>query len=57
MPSKCKHPGCAKGPSFNVYGEKARFCMTHKEDGMVNVKNKRCEMCTKQPSFNLEGES
>ena len=34
----------------------ARFCMEHKADGMVNVVSKRCEMCTKRPSFNLEGE-
>ena len=56
MSRKCKHPGCAKRPSFNREGEKARFCGDHKEDGMVNVKNKRCEMCDKRPNFNMEGE-
>ena len=28
---------CAKIPSFNMEGEKARFCSDHKEDGMVDV--------------------
>ena len=31
--------------------------MDHKEAGMVNVVSKRCERCTKIPSFNMEGES
>ena len=34
----------------------ARFCMEHKDIGMVDVRSKRCEMCTKRPSFNMEGE-
>ena len=35
----------------------ATFCGDHKEAGMVDLKSKRCEMCAKGPSFNMEGES
>ena len=33
------------------------YCKKNAEDGMVNARNKRCEhaLCTRQPSFNLEG--
>ena len=32
------------------------FCQDHKEICMVNVVNKQCERCDKQPAFNMEGE-
>ena len=32
---------------------KRRFCVEHKEDGMVNVAAKTCEMCNRQPCFNF----
>ena len=36
---------CIKRPSFNIEGESMpRFCMDHKEVGMVDVVNKRCKM-------------
>jgi len=31
------------------------FCKMHKEPEMVDVKNKRCENCNKQASFNIPG--
>jgi len=56
----CEASDCAKWPSFNAFGEKkARFCGAHKEDGMVDVMNKRwCleDGCSKRPAFNVEGE-
>ena len=54
------HPGCTKRPQFNVEGQSSgKFCGAHKEPGMMNVMNKRCEHlgCTKQPKFNMEGNS
>jgi hypothetical protein len=36
---------CERQPSFNVRGSKgAKFCSHHKEDGMVNVVNKTCQL-------------
>jgi hypothetical protein len=43
-----------------VEGEaKALYCALHKQEGMVDVKNKTCihEGCKKQPVFNVEGEA
>ena len=38
-------------------GSKAEYCRGHAEDGMVDVRNKRCAHggCTKQPSFGKAG--
>ena len=54
----CIHPGCKTRPTFNVSGEtKGLYCSAHKLQGMVDVKNVRCnhEMCNKQPVFNVSG--
>ena len=54
----CEEPSCSKQSSFNIEGlTKGRFCLTHRHEGMVNVKNKQCEEfgCSKIPSFNIEG--
>jgi len=56
----CKENGCNIIPVFNKEGEtKALYCLTHKKDGMVDVKNKACltEGCKKQPAFNKKGET
>ena len=56
--TSCEHSGCTiLNPVFGVEGGKARFCGTHKEAGMVDVKSKRCEHdgCTSQPVFGVEG--
>ncbi|CAM9453893.1 unnamed protein product [Pylaiella littoralis] len=54
----CSNPQCSKNPYFGWHGGKAVFCVTHKETGMVDVKNKRCEedMCMKRGLFGYEGE-
>ena len=53
MPKKCEL--CDRQPSFALPGERARFCGTHREVGMVDVKNKTCELCDAQASFALPG--
>ena len=45
---------CKKQPSFNYDGQsKGMFCSEHKRDGMVDVKNSRCqyEDCKTTPIF------
>ena len=54
----CIHQGCKTRATFNVSGEtKGLYCSAHKLQGMVDVKNVRCnhEMCNKQPVFNVSG--
>lgn len=29
----CRHPDCGKNPYFGWYGQKAIFCVAHKEEG------------------------
>ena len=58
MPRKCEHPDCMKAAFFNVIdSELGRFCSSHKEVGMVDVKHKSCEHpgCNKRPYFNVPG--
>lgn len=38
----CEFENCSKHPHYAFEGDKARFCATHKEVGMVDVKHKRC---------------
>jgi hypothetical protein len=54
----CEFPECKKNAYFNTEGTKiGRFCSAHKENGMINVKDKRCltEGCSQRPSFNILG--
>ena len=56
----CQASGCKTRPYFNFQGElKAIFCNTHKEKGMIDIKNKTCQHdgCKKHPSFNFNSES
>ena len=56
----CIHPGCKTTPSFNKEGEtKWLYCYSHKQEGMVNLRNNRCihDGCKITPYFNKEGES
>jgi hypothetical protein len=39
----CKFLDCAKNAIYNYVGLKAKFCKDHKEDGMIDVKHKKCE--------------
>lgn len=38
----CEYENCNKHPHYAFEGDKARFCASHKEAGMVDVKHKRC---------------
>jgi hypothetical protein len=56
----CKENGCKVQPIYNKEGEsKALYCSTHKQEGMVDVKHKKCiyQNCKVQPTYNKEGES
>ncbi len=60
MDIMCQHPGCKKQPNYNREGEtKALYCGTHKQEGMIDVKNKTCQHpgCRTQPTYNREGET
>jgi len=58
MPNICVEDGCNKQPIYNLEGEtKGIYCSTHKLEGMIDVKHKRCLLCKKQPYFNVEGET
>ena len=52
-------PGiCNKQPCFNFKGEKKGiYCIMHKKDNMVNVKDKKCKhlMCDIIPVFGYSG--
>ena len=48
---------CGKQAIFNVHGEKnGRFCIEHRSPEMVDVRNKKCELCKKRPNYNIHGE-
>ncbi len=57
----CHHDGCSiKIPAFNFPKEcKGIYCVSHKEEGMVDVIHKKCmfDGCTTRPSFNTHGQS
>ena len=53
---KCNFEDCNIQARFNNPNEKkGMFCTTHKQNGMVNVIDKKCiyDNCSKQPSYNL----
>ena len=56
----CKYKGCpVKNAVFAKPGEKiAKYCATHKEPGMIDIKNKKCkfEGCDTQPTYAKPGE-
>jgi Holliday junction resolvase len=55
---RCEHDGCKTRASYNIEGQKPRYCVVHKLEGMVDVKNKRCEHdgCKNRASYNIEGQ-
>ena len=56
MPRKCLI--CNKQPCYNYDGElNGIYCVDHKIEGMIDVKNKRCLLCNTIPCYNYEGES
>jgi len=53
MKNKCLE--CDLTASYNISGQKARYCSKHKKENMINVKHSRCkdENCdSTSPSFN-----
>ena len=46
---------CTKKATFNILGEKAKYCAEHKEPDMVDVLNKKCECNSSQPRWNFPG--
>jgi hypothetical protein len=50
----CNFDGCEKNATQGFLGDKNTRCKKHREDGMVDVKNKKCELCKKQATFGIE---
>ena len=47
-----------KQPNYNFEGEsKGIYCVTHKENDMIDIVNPKCLKCKKQSTYNFEGES
>ena len=58
MVKKCIENDCEIQPIFNYPNEKNRlYCNTHKLDGMINVKDRRCltPLCDTRPSDKYKG--
>jgi len=51
----CVNENCNKRASFNVAGEKAKYCKDHKTGVMVDVLNKMCHCGLAQPRWNYIG--
>ena len=54
----CKHEECKIRPVYNFEGEtKAIFCSEHKQEGMVDIKHKKCkyDWCFTRVSDKYEG--
>eukprot|EP00904_Undaria_pinnatifida_P007388 jgi/Undpi1/377/HiC_scaffold_1.g00373.m1 len=52
--AQCQHVGCTTARTFGREGDKhASFCAIHKEEGMVNIKGRRCNApgCQHRPGF------
>ena len=52
---KCGHDECNKQANFGIVDLSPQFCVTHKLDGMIDVKNPKCECLSSQPRWNFEG--
>ena len=50
----CTSEGIQKRGSFSREGQKEVYCSRHKSDADVNVVNKQCEKCSKQPAYGQE---
>jgi hypothetical protein len=50
---------CGKHACYNYPSHKPKFCSNHKDDKMIDVKNKKCEVanCTKQRNYNFSTET
>jgi hypothetical protein len=54
----CANDCCKKFPCFNYEGELGLYCLEHKKENMVNVKNKLCihQDCKRQRKYNYVNE-
>ena len=59
MTQKCIELGCNKQSAYNYENEKPLYCGKHKNNNMIDVKNKKCiEInCKIRPNYNFEGET
>jgi hypothetical protein len=60
MPKLCEFENCRNQAYYGLLFGKPIRCKSHKAEGMVDVKSKRCQhegCCKLGPSFNFEGES
>lgn len=57
LSQSCEYYECTRQPTYGMDGQRAKFCSSHKEDGMIDVKNCRCKHpgCTRQPNYGHEG--
>ena len=55
----CLQNGCKKRGYYNFLGFDGRYCSEHRQEGMVNVANKKCEHlgCETRPVYNSPGET
>jgi len=55
----CEYNNCRVSAGFNLNGEpKAKYCSTHKVEGMVNVVDKMCETCNvRRAMYNYSGKT
>lgn len=52
----CQHVGCtSKSMYYGFPGSKGQFCTKHKEPGMVDVSNPKCELCDSLASYGIPG--
>lgn len=52
----CQHLGCSsKSRYYDLPGGKGRFCTKHKEFGMIDVSNPKCEECETLASYGIPG--
>src|SRR3989338_6074419 len=49
----CQSQNCMKRSSFGYANKLAMFCVSHKLEGMIDVKSKRCQFpgCITQPTY------
>ena len=48
---------CTTQPTFNIPGERPKYCRKHKDHTMINTLNRKCIKCTAIAYYNVFGES
>ena len=49
----CTYQECRKNATYGIVGQKATRCKQHAEECMLDVKNSKCKLCHKQPTYGL----